>query len=104
MNRLEKVLSRPVAKPYRSHKLPAETPCVDDDGNITFGEDDLEDPKQWSAGRRWYITIVCISLVLNATFASSMPSGCLQGISEEFGVSTVVGGLVVSHPQDQAYH
>ena len=96
MNRLEKVLSRPVAKPYRSHKFSSAAPCVDGDGNIAFAEDDIENPKNWSTGRRTYITVVCISLVLNATFASSMPSGCLQSISQEFDVSTTVGGLVVS--------
>ncbi|KAK5943615.1 hypothetical protein PMZ80_004623 [Knufia obscura] len=97
MDKLERILSRPVAKPYRSGSiLREEQPYLNDDGHVDFSEDDIENPKQWGRGRRWYITIVSISLVLNATFASSAPSGCLEGISEEFGVSTVAAGLVIT--------
>lgn len=99
MDRLERILSRPVAKPYRSGNLnhnPDDRPHLNDDGQVDFIEDDIENPKNWSKTRRWYITLVGISLVLNATFASSAPSGCLAGISEEFGVSTVAAGLVIT--------
>lgn len=97
MDSIERILSRPVAKPYRSGKInPDDKPFLDENGHIDFSPDDIENPKNWSTGRRWYITIVAISLVLNATFASSMPSGCLEGISEEFHVSTVAAGLVIT--------
>lgn len=56
----------------------------------------LSDPKQWSTARRWYITFVAVLLVVNATFASSSPSGCLEGISETFSVSREVAGLVIT--------
>lgn len=97
MDKIERILSRPVAKPYRSGKInPGEIPYLNADGLVDFAPGDIENPKNWSTGRRWYITLVCISLVLNATFASSMPSGCLEGISEEFHVSTVAAGLVIT--------
>lgn len=97
MDKLERILSRPVAKPYRSGKIsPDEEPYLNDEGHVDFIENDIENPINWSKGRRLYITIVAILLVLNATFASSSPSGCLEGISEEFGVSPTATGLVIT--------
>jgi MFS family permease len=54
------------------------------------------DPKNWSKARRWYITIVAVLLVVNATFASSSPSGSIMGIVEEFDVSLVVAELIIT--------
>lgn len=97
MEKLERVLSRPVAKPYRSNTFSStEKPYLNADGHVDFAEGDIENPKNWSKGRRWYITVVAISLVLNATFASSAPSGCLEGIVAQFNVSTVTAGLVIT--------
>jgi MFS transporter, DHA1 family, multidrug resistance protein len=73
-----------------------EKPYLNDDGHVDFAPDDIENPKNWSAKRRWYIAVVSISLVLNATYASSSPSGCLEGIAEEFGVSLIASGLVIT--------
>ena len=56
----------------------------------------LVDPKNWSKVRRWYITVVAVLLVVNATFASSSPSGSIVGIVEEFNVSTVVAELIIT--------
>lgn len=78
MEKLERILSRPVAKPYRTRRIELdEKPYLNDDGHVDFAPDDVENPKNWSAKRRWYITVVAIILVLNATFASSAPSGAL---------------------------
>lgn len=55
-----------------------------------------KDPKNWSKTRRWYITIVAVLLVVNATFASSSPSGSIEGIVEEFNVSLEVAELVIT--------
>jgi MFS transporter, DHA1 family, multidrug resistance protein len=97
MNTIERILSKPVAKPYRSGKIdPNEKPFLNDNGHVDFGPGDIENPKEWSTGRRWYVTIVAVSLVLNATFASSSPSGCLRGIAQEFGVSEIAAGLVIT--------
>lgn len=97
MEKLERVLSRPTAKPYRSKNVRDEIPPhLNEDGLLDFAENDIENPKNWSAVRRWYITIVAVILVVNATFASSSPSGCLESISEEFGVSVEASGLVIT--------
>lgn len=97
MDRLERILSRPVAKPYRSKGVKdAEKPFLNDKGQLDFAPGDIENPKNWSQPRRWYITVVSVLLVVNATFASSSPSGCLEGISEELHVSVEAAGLVIT--------
>ncbi|KAL9110854.1 MAG: hypothetical protein Q9227_004654 [Pyrenula ochraceoflavens] len=97
MDAIERFLSRPTAKPYRSKDLEAsETPFLNANGHLDFAPNDLENPKNWSKPRRWYITIVGVFLVVNATFASSSPSGCLEGISSTFGVSVEAAGLVIT--------
>lgn len=97
MNALERVLSRPVAKPYRSGTvLDQSPPHLNKNGHLDFAENDVENPRQWSTKRRWYITVVAVVLVVNATFASSSPSGSLRSISEELHVSTEAAGLVVT--------
>ncbi|TVY50191.1 Efflux pump FUBT, partial [Lachnellula cervina] len=97
MDRLERWLSRPAAKPYRSKAFQAgETLHLNDKGQLDFSPNDIENPKNWSTARRWYITVVSVILVVNATFASSSPSGTLQGIKEEFHVSEEAVGLVIT--------
>ncbi len=97
MDAIERILSRPVAKPYRSSKIDSSTkPFLNEQGQIDFAPGDIENPKEWSTKRRWYCTVVAVTLVCNATFASSSPSGCLRGISEEFHVSEVAAGLVIT--------
>lgn len=78
MDTLERVLSRPVAKPYRSNEIVSDVPYLNRDGHVDFAPGDVENPKNWSTRRRWYITAVSVLLVVNATFASSSPSGCLR--------------------------
>ena len=97
MNGLERILSRPVAKPYRSKNIRDQTPFrLNDQGLLDFSENDVENPKNWSKPRRWYVTIVSVLLVVNATFASSSPSGCLGSISEQLHVSEEAAGLVIT--------
>jgi DHA1 family multidrug resistance protein-like MFS transporter len=97
MDRLERILSRPVAKPYRSSGIdPTERPFLNENGYLDFGPGDIENPKNWSAARHWYITVVAVLLVVNATFASSSPSGCLVGIAHHFHVSEEAAGLVIT--------
>ncbi|OAL39301.1 hypothetical protein AYO20_01619 [Fonsecaea nubica] len=97
METIERILSRPVAKPYRSRKIdPTIKPYLNQYGQVDFAPGDIENPKEWSTGRRWYCTIVAVTLVCNATFASSSPSGCLRGIAEEFNVSMTAAGLVIT--------
>ncbi|KAK3700455.1 hypothetical protein LTR37_015959 [Vermiconidia calcicola] len=97
MDKLERIMSRPVAKPYRSKGIKDNAPpFINKDGHLDFSPDDIENPKNWSRARRWYITVVVVFLVVNATFASSSPSGCLQSISQELHVSQEAAGLVIT--------
>jgi MFS transporter, DHA1 family, multidrug resistance protein len=96
MDRIERLLSRPVAKPYRSHHFVDATPYINENGYLDFAPDDIENPKNWSAARRWYITVISVLLVVNATFASSSPSGSLEGIARHFEISTEAAGLVIT--------
>ena len=97
MQAIERILSRPVAKPYRSGKIdPTIKPFLNKQGHVDFAPGDIENPKEWSTKRRWYCTIVAVMLVMNATFASSSPSGALRGISKDFHVSEVAAGLVIT--------
>src|SRR6202034_2002407 len=97
MDRLERIFSRPVAKPYRSHGIDVtERPFLNENGHLDFGPGDIENPKNWSTARHWYITVVAVLLVVNATFASSSPSGSLVGIAHHFHVSEEAAGLVIT--------
>ncbi|KAJ5797938.1 uncharacterized protein N7503_007234 [Penicillium pulvis] len=97
MNRIEKVLSRVTAKPYTASALePNQTPNLDQNGLLAFSPGDIENPKNWSLGRRWYITIVSVSMVTNATFASSAPSGCTTSIANEFNISDTAAQLTIT--------
>lgn len=97
MSSLTRFLSRPVNKPYRTKHLDStEKPYLNDDGQVDFKPDDIENPQNWSVGRRICITVCAVSLVLNATFASSAPSGCIQSIAEWFGVSTEAASLTIT--------
>jgi multidrug resistance protein len=96
---IERILSKPVAKPYRSKNIANEEPHLNADGHLHFPLGDIENPKNWSKARRWYITVVAVLLVVNATFASSSPSGALagpNGIAEHFHVSEEAAGLVIT--------
>ena len=98
-SRIERLLSRPVAKPYRTRKIAIEEPHLNADGHLDFPPGDIENPKNWSKGRRWFITVVSVLLVVNATFASSSPSGSIagpNGIAVHFGVSEEAAGLVTT--------
>lgn len=97
METIDRILSRPVAKPYRTRQIdPSVKPHLNADGHVDFAPGDVENPKEWSAARRWYCTVVAIILVVNATFASSSPSGSLAGIAEHFHVSKEAAGLVIT--------
>ncbi|PPQ67075.1 hypothetical protein CVT25_005676 [Psilocybe cyanescens] len=62
----------------------------------TFEPNDPEDPQNWSNAKRWYLTLISGLLVLNATFASSSPSGIFPQLMEEFQMSEKVGILTLS--------
>ncbi|EIN14104.1 MFS general substrate transporter [Punctularia strigosozonata HHB-11173 SS5] len=63
---------------------------------VRFEEGDPENPKNWSFARNTYLTIAAGGLVLNATFASSAPSGIVPQLIEEFGFGEEVATLTIS--------
>jgi multidrug resistance protein len=97
MSTISRVLSVAVNKPYRTRKLKVESPpFINEDGFVDFSPDDIENPRNWSVARRAAISVTTVLLVLNATFASSSPSGCFGSISKEFDISTEVAGLTIT--------
>ncbi|KAF2175855.1 MFS general substrate transporter [Zopfia rhizophila CBS 207.26] len=71
-------------------------PCLNKDGFIDFKPGGVENPRNWSAARRWYITLCTVLLVLNGNFASSIPSGCLGSMTKEFHVSKEAASLTIT--------
>lgn len=63
---------------------------------VTFDDNDPLDPKNWSKLYRWYLTFASSLLVLNASFASSAPSGMLPPIMSHFEMSQIEGTLTIS--------
>lgn len=97
MGALHRVLSVPVNKPYRTaHLQYNEPPFLNEDGYVDFAPDDIENPRNWSMRRRFFITMSTVLLVMNATFASSAPSGCFESIAEWFHVSEEAAGLTIT--------
>ncbi|THG99890.1 hypothetical protein EW026_g2535 [Hermanssonia centrifuga] len=67
-----------------------------DEFEVRFAPGDPEDPHNWSRSRRWYITLFSGMLVLNATFASSAPSGIVPQMMEQFGFGREVATLTIA--------
>ncbi|KAA1468797.1 MFS general substrate transporter [Dentipellis sp. KUC8613] len=63
---------------------------------VEFSDSDPLNPKMWSSLYRWYLTVVSGLLVLNATFASSAPSGVIPQMMEQFDMGTEVATLTIS--------
>ena len=93
---MDRTLSAAAAKPYRCNDIARHAPTYDEHGYLDFGTEDVENPRNWSPARRWYLTLVSVFIVLNGVLASSVPSGCLPSLSKEFGVSEVVANLTIT--------
>ncbi|GAA5830889.1 hypothetical protein JCM11251_001112 [Rhodosporidiobolus azoricus] len=63
---------------------------------VTLKGRDHLNPHTWAVWYRWALTGVAGLLVLNATFASSAPSGLIPDLMERFDVSQEVGVLTIS--------
>ncbi|KAJ3535277.1 hypothetical protein NMY22_g6556 [Coprinellus aureogranulatus] len=60
------------------------------------GPNDPANPQNWSRAYKWYLTMICILLSVNVTFASSAPASATARIIAEFGISKEVSYLVTS--------
>jgi MFS transporter, DHA1 family, multidrug resistance protein len=97
LSKIERILSRPTAKPYRSSGIDSsDEPHLNQDGLLEFAPGDIENPKEWSPRRKIYITVASVLMVVNATFASSAPSACLGSITTTFNVSREAAALVIT--------
>ncbi|EJD04797.1 MFS general substrate transporter [Fomitiporia mediterranea MF3/22] len=67
-----------------------------DDHLVEFDPDDPLNPKNWSRSYRWLLTVLSGVIVLNASFASSAPSGIIPQLVEEFGMSSEVSALTIA--------
>ncbi|KAF2170391.1 hypothetical protein M409DRAFT_64149 [Zasmidium cellare ATCC 36951] len=95
MERLEHILSFISAAP-RARRLDVDPEKELNYGQVDFATDNTENPKNWSSTRKCYLTGVAILMVMNATFASSAPTGVIQGISDDLKVSVEAAGLVTT--------
>ncbi|KAF8168994.1 major facilitator superfamily domain-containing protein [Mycena galopus ATCC 62051] len=60
------------------------------------GPDDPANPKNWTDRRKWMITLTCILMTVNVTFASSAPTSATVAILEAFNVSEEVSYLITT--------
>ncbi|KAG8352073.1 hypothetical protein FVEN_g9786 [Fusarium venenatum] len=94
---IHRIFSSATSKPYRTTKLQDENPpYLNENGYVDFAPDDIRNPQNWSTPRRWAVTLSAVLLVLNATFASSSPSGCFPSLAKHFHVSELVAGLTIT--------
>ncbi|KAI0401345.1 major facilitator superfamily domain-containing protein [Xylaria palmicola] len=63
---------------------------------VTFQPDDPENPKNWSKGYKWYITMVVALTCFVVAFASSVVTPDIAGVSREFGISEEVALLSIT--------
>ncbi|RWA04796.1 hypothetical protein EKO27_g10308 [Xylaria grammica] len=63
---------------------------------VTFQPNDPENPKNWSKGFKWYITMVVAITCFVVAFASSIVTPDIDGVAEEFNVSNEVALLSIT--------
>ncbi|KAF5309967.1 hypothetical protein D9619_010265 [Psilocybe cf. subviscida] len=76
--------------------LPLPQPKTDPNMITWDGPNDPENPQSWSIKKKWAITMVCIIMTVNVTFASSAPSGTSHFIVRQFGISDEVSYLITT--------
>ncbi|KAL6304116.1 MFS polyamine transporter [Sparassis latifolia] len=77
--------------------LPPQKEEVLDYDKVTWdGPDDPENPQSWSLARKWGITVICLLMTVNVTFASSAPSFAGTNIAAHFHKPKETAYLVTS--------
>ncbi|KAH9476296.1 Ascochitine biosynthesis cluster MFS transporter [Psilocybe cubensis] len=77
-------------------KMPLPVPNRDPNMVTWDGPEDPTNPQNWSIARKWLITISCIIMTVNVTFASSAPSSAAHEIMAEFNTSKEVSYLITT--------
>ncbi|KAF8960814.1 MFS polyamine transporter [Flammula alnicola] len=74
------------------------TPAETLDANMVTwdGPTDPQNPQNWSIGYKWLVTLVCIAMTVNVTFASSAPSSASRRIMSEFHVTAEISYLITT--------
>ncbi|KAM0342470.1 hypothetical protein ACHAPU_009545 [Fusarium lateritium] len=73
-----------------------EAPYINQDGYVDFSSDDLENPRNWSPTRKWAVTCLAVLLAMNGNFVSSIFSGSIDSVVDEYGVSEVAASLTTT--------
>lgn len=68
----------------------------DDPNKVQWNEDDPENPQNWTARYKWFITILCGVLTINVTFASTAPASATEAIAIAFGTTIEISTLATS--------
>ncbi|KAI0188939.1 major facilitator superfamily transporter [Xylaria flabelliformis] len=63
---------------------------------VTFHPGDPENPKNWSKGFKWYITMVVATTCFVVAFASSVVTPDIDGVASEFGCGREVALLSIT--------
>ncbi|EFY85929.1 MFS multidrug transporter, putative [Metarhizium acridum CQMa 102] len=71
-------------------------PYVNSHGFVDFEPCDPNHPRNWSNSRKWYISFCTSLLAMTGNLASSIPSGSLKHISQDFHISEQAAGLTVT--------
>ncbi|PWN38997.1 MFS general substrate transporter [Ceraceosorus guamensis] len=73
----------------------AKAKALDGDGDklilVQFGENDKEDPQQWSLTQKWILTILLNSMTMCIGLSTSAYSVGIGKMTDEFGVANVAG-------------
>lgn len=81
-----------IVKPVKSH----ETGKLEDYELVTYTVNDPDNPKNWSKGFRWYITMVVAWICFVVAFCSSVITADFVGVEKTFGVSEEVALLTLT--------
>ncbi|KAL1408894.1 hypothetical protein Q8F55_005708 [Vanrija albida] len=63
---------------------------------VDFDHGHKEDPRSWSKGRKWFVTLGCAAFCLAVALGSAMPTGDLHSTAEDLKVSDEVIFLTIA--------
>ncbi|KAJ7480336.1 MFS polyamine transporter [Mycena galericulata] len=75
---------------------PSTPPPLDPEEITWDGPDDQDNPQNWTDSRKWLITLTCVVMTVNVTFASSAPSSATIAIMEAFHTKSEISYLITS--------